>query len=268
MIALLIWPTMYVLLRRGHRLLAGLTVAAGLALIGQRENTASLLAAAVALVVFVAALASTKWTARTLAVLVLVGVALMPFAPTTVLEPNRVARLVPGIEMPHFHRLVIWRFVAERIAKRPVTGWGLNASRSIPGGDDTVSLVLEGREEDGAAADSLRQSVMEQLPLHPHSAALQWWLELGAVGALLGAGLLVALILASRGRSPASRGQSPASRGRGVGRAEVAATLALMTAAISVSMLSYNIWQSWSVAALWLCAALVLAVRRGDRARD
>ena len=254
MIALLIWPAICGLLRRGHRLLAGLAFAAGLALIGQLENTASLLAGAIGLVVFAAALVSAKWTARTLVALVLVGTALIPFAPTTVLEPNRMARLVPGIEMPHFHRLVIWHFVAERIAERPVAGWGLNASRSIPGGSDAVLLVLGDRDGDGAAVAKLRQSVMEQLPLHPHSAALQWWLELGAVGALMGAGLIVALIHASRRRSGA--------------RAETAATLAMVTAAISVSMLSYNIWQSWWVAALWLCAAMVLAVRRGEHARD
>lgn len=254
MIALLIWPAIFSLLRRGHRLLAGLTFAAGLALIGQLENSSSLLAAALGFVVFAAALASAKWTARTLAALVLVGMVLIPFAPTTVLEPNRIARLLPGIEMPHFHRLVIWHFVAERIAERPFAGWGLNASRSIPGGSDSVLLVLGSRDGDVSGADKLRQSIMEQLPLHPHSAALQWWLELGVIGALMGAGLIVALIHASRKRSGA--------------RAETAATLAMVTAAISVSMLSYNIWQSWWVAALWLCAALVLAVRRGDHVSD
>src|SRR5262249_50005268 len=33
------------------------------------------------------------------------------------------------------HRLEIWNFVGRHIAERPVLGWGLDASRAIPGGD-------------------------------------------------------------------------------------------------------------------------------------
>ncbi|MEJ0067893.1 MAG: hypothetical protein WDO24_03180 [Pseudomonadota bacterium] len=71
----------------------------------------------------------------------------------------------------------------------------------------------------------------EQMPLHPHNGALQVWLELGAVGALVGA--LIALVVLSR-LTPDRL--APAERAVGL------ATFA--TAAVELS-LSYGIWQSW-----------------------
>ncbi|MDP8917123.1 MAG: O-antigen ligase family protein [Pseudomonadota bacterium] len=56
-------------------------------------------------------------------------------------------------------RLDYWTFAAERIAERPLQGWGLDASRAFPNG----------------------------FALHPHNASLQLWLELGLHGAILAA---------------------------------------------------------------------------------
>jgi exopolysaccharide production protein ExoQ len=73
------------------------------------------------------------------------------------------------------HRLMIWSFAGERIAERPLTGWGLDAARAIPGGKEPI------------------RPGETWLPLHPHNAPLQVWLELGVPGAVLFA-LLVALL--------------------------------------------------------------------------
>ncbi|MBX9701023.1 MAG: polymerase, partial [Acetobacteraceae bacterium] len=80
------------------------------------------------------------------------------------------------------------------------------------------------------------------LPLHPHNGALQLWLELGVVGAGLGA--LLALLLAWRA-------------GR-LARPEVA-TAMLASAAVTF-LLSFGTWQEWWVGAqlLALCGAAAL----------
>ena len=70
------------------------------------------------------------------------------------------------------HRLLIWDFAGKRIAERPLLGWGLDASRAIPGGKELI------------------RPDQKRLPLHPHDAALQVWLELGLPGAVLFALLL------------------------------------------------------------------------------
>jgi exopolysaccharide production protein ExoQ len=123
-----------------------------------------------------------------------------------------------------YHRAVIWQFVGERIADKPIFGWGMHASRTMPGGHDTI----------GGQA--------EKIPLHPHNAPLQIWLELGGVGAALMAALLGFLAIACSG--PPLR------------RAVLGATL---VTAVSVASLSYGIWQGWWFATLWLLAAMAAA---------
>jgi exopolysaccharide production protein ExoQ len=129
------------------------------------------------------------------------------------------------IHVSFFHRAAIWEFVGARVAEKPVFGWGMNASRGIPDGQTIVS---------GAA---------EQIPLHPHNAPLQIWLELGAVGAVFVAVLACFLAFACTG--PPAR------------QAVLGATLLV---GVFIASVSYGIWQGWWFATLWLAAALACAV--------
>ena len=61
-------------------------------------------------------------------------------------------------------RVEIWRYVAARIAEQPWFGHGLDASRM-----DGAAIIVHGQRS-------------RAIPLHPHSAALQIWFEIGAVG--------------------------------------------------------------------------------------
>jgi len=126
-----------------------------------------------------------------------------------------------------FHRAVIWAFVADRIAEKPILGWGMHASRNIPGGQSKIT------------------DMAETIPLHPHNAPLQIWLELGAVGALAAAILLA--WLARKTAGPPLR---------------QAVLVATLVTAVMVASLSYGIWQGWWFATLWLLAALAAATSR------
>jgi O-antigen ligase len=132
-----------------------------------------------------------------------------------------------------YHRAAIWQFVGLRIADKPVLGWGMHASRTMPGGHDTI----------GGSA--------EKIPLHPHNAPLQIWLELGGIGAALMAALLGFLAINCNG--PPLR------------RAVLGATL---VTAVVIASLSYGIWQGWWFATLWLLAALAAALQRESLGRD
>ena len=146
------------------------------------------------------------------------------------------------------HRLVIWDFTVARIAEKPLTGWGLEASRAMPGGraqPDTATLDRLNITNPAQRA-FLANPHVEVMPLHPHNGALQLWLELGGIGALLGAVLLLALGYA------ASRSAVPA-----VGAG-------MLASAAVTGMLSFGLWQAWWVASLLLAmVALHLAPRRG-----
>lgn len=103
-------------------------------------------------------------------------------------------------------RLDIWAFTAEQTLRHPIFGWGLDASRAF-----------------------------QPFMLHPHSAPLQVWLELGAVGAALFAAVW---FLVSR-------------RAAAIGSHGLAAAVSYFV----IGALSFGIWQEW-----WLGLAAMTAV--------
>ena len=179
-----------------------------------------------------AAMLSPRWTPRLLGAGLAVTILLMPFVLGPVLARGVEAdRLAPSAA----HRLLIWDFVSTRIAERPVLGWGMEASRAVPGRDSNPSPEALARFRI-AYPVALR---WELLPLHPHNGALQLWLELGLPGALLGGALAFLLGLA------AARAVRP-----------VVATAALASGAVT-ALLSFGAWQEWWVGAELMAAAAI-----------
>lgn len=168
-------------------------------------------------------------------------VAVVPLAAVN-LPPPQVSITWLFLPYSSHHRLTIWGFVAERIAERPVLGWGMDSSRAIPGAEDEQVVVAEMPRGSGNWVRIPEQN----LPLHPHNAVLQWWLELGAVGALLFAALLVRL---SRIALGAADGAVPRTC---VG--------ALLLGGFAISTVSFGFWQSWWQCTLWFLAAWAAAL--------
>lgn len=127
------------------------------------------------------------------------------------------------------HRIHIWNFAEAMREQKPLTGWGLEAARAIPGGREMADLFTPCGVPVMANFPST-----EKLPLHTHNAALQVWLELGPAGVI--AACLLLLILGWR-----ARGLGPT---------------AAFAGAIAIALLSYGAWQGWWVATLGIVAAL------------
>jgi O-antigen ligase len=128
------------------------------------------------------------------------------------------------------HRLEIWSFAGARIGERPWFGWGLDSSRSIPGGS---GLTPKGKL---------------LLPLHPHNVPLQLWLELGVPGAALLA-LFVARLWLTFAAAPWPRLYAAAVGGS-------------LVAALIVALGSYGAWQEWWIGTEFLALFLILVMAR------
>lgn len=142
-------------------------------------------------------------------------------------NPIEAALKYPELPMAAQHRIAIWAFVSQRIAEHPILGWGMNASKMMPGGKEPILL-------------SPKLNLGETLPLHPHNAVLQIWLELGAVGFglyfLVVAGTMLGAMRSSA--PPLAIGQ--------------------VGAILAIANLSYGIWQAWWIAAIWFAAGMMV----------
>jgi exopolysaccharide production protein ExoQ len=230
-LALLLWSLpIGALPRPGRSLLAALIVATAILM----SSAASLLAALTGLVVFLAARAVPRATAAAMiATIIALGIAIQVAPPSfnTVLALHQDA---PWIKLSGIHRLLIWRFGAERVAERPFLGWGMDSSRAIPGGRTDLNTLLPTLHY---------PSVIEAMPLHPHNATLQWQLELGIPGLILGLTIVTWVIYRIGWRAPLSRD-------------ERSSALSLTAAGIVIGLLSFGIWQSWWISTLWLASSI------------
>jgi len=244
-IALAVWPAALALRAMDRRRLAVLLPLATLAVLLGLVDQSALLSVVVGIATFVCAWWLPRLTASAIFAGVLALVVLLPLTPLDLPEIAQLHERLPSLKVSGLHRLVIWHFVSERIAERPLLGWGLDASSAIPGGAAVI---------DYPGLSVLSELHGQWLPLHPHNAALQWRLELGIPGALL-LTLVIGWMLQR-------------ASGSALARDERALALALIASGLVVAMLSYGFWQAWWQASLWLTAAAVPAVARsGPRSR-
>lgn len=223
------WPV----LPRALLLLGGAAV-----LVALPGDTAKI-AAVIGLLVAAATVLAPRVVPRLLGASIAAAILAMPLVVSAI--PSLPVERLPFSAL---HRMVIWDFTAERIAKRPVLGWGMEASRTVPGGRDMPpgEILNRLRVTEPAQRAAFAAPHVQVLPLHPHNGALQVWLELGAIGALIAAALAW-LLGAAAARAPSP----PAAAG------------ALASAAVT-AMLSFGAWQAWWLAAMLLAAVVCVAL--------
>jgi O-antigen ligase len=229
-LALMLWPLAALLCGRRRPILAALAAVAIVASVGVLDDTTAKLAMAAGLPVAALSCRRRAAVARIMAAVTAIGILTAPVTlPMLAHSPALFAR-VDGFKQSAGHRLLIWSFAGERIAEHPLAGWGLDSSRAIPGGNAEI------------------RPGQQWLPLHPHDAALQVWLELGAPGAALFAGLagLLWLRLAAAAWPPLY----------------AAAAAGSLTGALVLAMSGWGIWEEWWVATLSFCAFAILAMGR------
>jgi len=243
-LAVIIWPVAVILARnmtrRFFQILLPL-LAVGTAYFLCKELT--LLASQFALMLGSISFVSFYFFRRWALTLILGGFALIAvFVPVISLQVvNPAALQEMGIHLadPQEHRLAIWNFVADLTADEPIIGHGFDSSRWI-GSNYVAKLIAEHVKIPYTSG---------LLPLHPHNAVMQIWLELGLVGILCLLGMLFGLY-----RVLLSYQQD---------RLVFAAGGAMFVTFISIASISFGIWQNWWLATGWLGAGtFLLAARR------
>jgi exopolysaccharide production protein ExoQ len=250
-LGLLFWPTAFELWRVRRRwLLATLAVATVIALIIIPSST-NRLAAAVGIVIWPLAWRAPRFVASALiAGMIVLAVALPVVMPRLLPTNEAIVGLhndVPWLKFSALHRFLIWRFVSLRIEERPWLGWGMDASRELPGGHEKVAAGL---------SEPIIPLAAEAISLHPHDAILQWRVELGVLGTVLCLAL-VAVIVGRVGFAGLTL--------TGTARATA---LACAASGLTIALLGYGIWQAWWLSCLWLVGALVAASTRRDPIRQ
>lgn len=241
--ALAVWPTCVAFRRRwgGWAALGfmGLTFALLLWLL----SDAAILAFLAGAMVYLPARHSPRFVARLSAAMVVILALATPALITRLPSPDDMVRAVPQISNSAHHRFTIWKFATERVFERPWFGWGLDSSRAIPGGKKIIQVDADipGR------AVPLRMTE-ELLPLHPHNAFLQLWLEFGIIGLLP--------LMALFARAPLWLAKTFCNA------EERAAALSLFAGFVVISALSFGVWQSWWLALIGLASAFMLAARK------
>ena len=140
------------------------------------------------------------------------------------------------------HRVIIWSYVAEQVARAPILGVGVNSTRPLSAKARDAAEVAPGSK------------YLRITTSHSHNVYLQAWYETGAIGATL-LFTLGLLLLASLKSAPA--------------RAQPYAYATFATAAF-VAGSSFSLWAMWLMAAFALAALLVavgiVLAKRSDRA--
>jgi exopolysaccharide production protein ExoQ len=229
-ISLLAWPACAALWRQGRVWIIALAAPALLAAFAFLSSGAALLAPLCGLAAFAVVWLFGRRGATALAAVFFAASLAAPLLVSSNATMDAAAKMAEMLPSSTQHRLKMWAFAVEKIDEKPLKGWGMDASRSIPQEDRRLSPKVE------------------IMPLHPHNAFLQVRLELGLPGAAIVAVFLGIMFAAVIG---------------GIGERTCRAFAAgAASAYLSVAAVSYGIWQNWWVAMAWALAALMAVVLR------
>lgn len=234
--AVLLLPVSAMLFYLGHKVCAALLVIATVGTIYALAGTAAKAVLIAGLPMSLLLYRSGPIVAGAAAVISIIIIITAPLTFARLEQLPALSESADSVKLSAGHRLLIWSFTGDRIAERPLGGWGLDSSRAIPGGEDPI------------------RPGETWLPLHPHNAPLQLWLELGVPGAVL-----FAFVVALAWRALAHAGWPPLF---------FAAAGGSLTIAFVGCFATYGIWQEWWLGTLWFSLFLVLVMARVGRSHS
>jgi O-antigen ligase len=238
--ALIVFPASAVLWRYGNKSFAVSFIAFTLVTLFYSKAGGAVLALLIGLMVIAATYAFGRYARVLFSSVVIVSILFFPAAVSMLPSAGEVVERYPNLPNSVYPRIFIWQSTAKYIFETPFLGKGFNSSRAISRSKDPIKYSTKGKTN--------RESV--PIPLHPHSAIMQIWIELGIVGI----GLFLTLIVNLLQRIEQST-TSLSMRAMAYGS---------FFSAFTVANISYGIWQNWWVCALWLITSFTIIAVRDD----
>lgn len=237
-LAVSMWPTILWIWREKYRVIALIFWLLCLVTLWKLENETAFSAAIVASMAALLVAIKPKVLVGVFSIFLFLAVITAPIWPQTLLSPERWLEFSCNYTASSaLHRLYIWQFAVKKTLEKPVTGWGLNTARIMPGGRDVIEI---------RPPCKTNWTSGESLPLHTHNAILQIWLELGGVGAVI---LAAILGFVNMGVQNLSRALTAFSQGQ-------------VAAAVLIAGLGFGAWQSWWLSLLWLSTLIMVSLRK------
>ena len=164
----------------------------------------------------------------------------LPFLMGAYLTPDRIHQINEKIHIfSHIHRLYVWHDISQKIEKKWALGYGLDTSRHNSLGGEITSWPFTNSNGDKISIRS------KAIPMHPHNAPLQWWLELGVMGALLGIFMNYQCLRSIRRFS----------------KEGAVFALGLFASSSCIAWVNLGFWQNWWLSSLWVVGGLMLALQ-------
>ncbi len=183
-LSIISWPIILYLFGKGRYKEAALLYVAILTTIVRLESLSSVMGLIAGLIISIIVKFGQRKALNIMAAIAVIAVFIIA-AGAKIMDAHQLVNKLPVIPGGASNmRLYIWDYAAEQAYKKPILGWGFNASRDYPVKKE--DYVDHGRSP---------------LPLHPHNNVLQIWLELGIVGLFIFAAFLAAIILNIRKES-------------------------------------------------------------------
>jgi exopolysaccharide production protein ExoQ len=236
LLVMILWPTLAFLWHQKRHKLAFLGLVAATLIAVNSSNFAAAVAILVGFFSFLITFFIPRLVYKIAPIALTLLILCIPFAMKAMPDARTMGKNIPELAYSVYPRLVIWQYASNLVMEKPLLGHGIRTSRALSKTDTTISFLYRDKGE-------ILTGNTKDIPLHPHNGLIQLWLELGAVGAVLGLGLVLCILW---GISKSHAQPIPK-----------ALAFAALISSLCLISVSFGLWQSWWMGALWLQGTLM-----------
>ncbi len=166
-VSVLMWPAIYVAWQNKNLLVTSTIIIFTAIMVFSSDTQTAMLGFVLSCTAFLIAIKWPRFLLKIISILTIAGIMLSPWI-AQILYNYPPSIFVNWSSASAAPRMEVWDYVARYALNSPIYGWGIEATRNIDNFDSTKKFYQITKVT------------------HPHNFALQLWIELGVIGAILG----------------------------------------------------------------------------------